>query len=169
MSSINDELEALHETICIMVAARGYSLKNVFSDSGLSRAYFYKFIDSKCWNPTMTTLGRMLVSLNYTLFDFISFRTGLYGDDLMHIPNSEPVAVIASISRIDLYRYIREYHPNEKCKRFESIFHNKDDGTSDIYYSTIVEVAMKLHMKISSLFECVYSLCLQRKSYEKQF
>ncbi len=167
MAYIDDELRTLHETICIMVSARGFSLKKVFADSGLSRAYFYKFRKEQMWNPTMKTIRQLLSTMSYSIFDLLSVRSSLDGNPLAALPDYGHEFVPANITRMDIYHYIRDYYPEDRTTRFQSIFHNRDDGNSDIYYSTLVYVAENLGMNITELFEEIYRFSLYRRSYGK--
>ena len=168
MAYIDDELRRLHETFCIMVSARGYSLRALFAECGLSRTYYYKFRTEQLWNPTMSTLRRLLSCMSYSLFDLLSVRSIFDGEYLLALPDSGHELVPAGITRMDIYHYIRDYYPEDRTMRFQSIFHNRDDGLSDIYYSTLVDVSAKLDMRIVELFGEIYRFTLFRRSHGKR-
>lgn len=106
--------------------------------------------------------------MSYSLFDLLSVRSIFDGEYLLALPDSGHELVPAGITRMDIYHYIRDYYPEDRTMRFQSIFHNRDDGLSDIYYSTLVDVSAKLDMRIVELFGEIYRFTLFRRSHGKR-
>lgn len=164
MAYIDDELRSFREMFCLLASSRGNSMKVMIKKAGLSNSYFYKFRKLEFWNPTMKTLGMLLSAMKCSVYDLFSFMAEFEGYDLMCLPEGNHEFIAAGICRMDVYDYIMKYYPEDRTIRFESIFRNKDDGHSDIYYSTIVDVAEKLDMKPFELFEDIYRFSLYRKA-----
>ncbi|MCR5732276.1 MAG: hypothetical protein K6G51_05010 [Sphaerochaetaceae bacterium] len=166
MAYIDDKLEEFRELFCLFVSYKGYLLKDVFNKAGLSNSYFFRFKNSDFWNPSITNLEKILFSIDSSVYELVSFMARYDNSDLLILSETKQQFRYSRISRLDVINYINHYFPEDRAFRFESVYHNRDNGKGDVCYSTIVDIADKLRFKPYEVMFDIYDFSRVSRTYE---